>query len=157
MQTGIWLGGSVFLIAANTLQGVSKITEPYLLFQAAALSITLLLSFINFALVIRYSSHTGLLIGSMLPPAQAAEVVVPPNVSIDAETGRRFALHAMTRMSSHFFLGFRMAYLSVPFALMVLGPTALLVSTLLIVLMFVYMDNPGSNSDAAAVAPDPDV
>lgn len=157
MQTGIWLGGSVFMAAATTLQGVPKITDPYLLFQAAALSITLLLSFINFALVIRYSSHTGLLIGSMLPPLQAAEVVVPSNVSIDVETGRRFALHAMTRMSSHFFLGFRMAYLSVPFALMVLGPTALLVSTLVIVIMFLYMDNPGSNSDTGAIAQDPDV
>jgi hypothetical protein len=142
MQAGVWLGGSVFVGAYTVLQTFPSLTDPFIAIRCGALGTTLLFCFLNFALVIRFASHSSLLIGSIMPAntAVVGDVQVP---DFDDVTKRALAIRFMHRMSLHWYLGFRAAYVSIPIALMILGPTMLIVSSVLILLVFQYMDTPG--------------
>lgn len=127
---------------------------------AAIVSVVLLFSSLNFALTIRFASHAGLLIASLLPPAPAAASATDtaasrePLLDAPATAAHTTAaathialLHArvssfMSRMLLHWFLGFRSLFVSVPFALLIVSPALMLAATALLLAVFVYMDNP---------------
>lgn len=113
----------------------------------------LLLSFLNFALVIRAASHLAYMIGAapVVPQAgdgaPAAAALAMEEGAVEAPAIRAFAarfdvlcVSLMRAVSLHFSLGFRCIYASVPFTYAASGPTALCVSGGLMLAFSFYSD-----------------
>jgi hypothetical protein len=130
--------------------------------RTLVLSVFLLSSFLNFALVIRAASHLAYIMGSASalpppPPPRAPSSVVSSSLeegrsgvlSAEASTSRAvhlsrtaasFSASLMRALTLHFSLGFRCLYASVPFAYAAAGPIPLVVSASLMFLFLFYAD-----------------
>lgn len=128
----IFVGGSAFTIAYDYLNnfdsydinGVSGV-------RAIILATLLFCSFLNWASVIRCVSHLGYLMGTSA------------NDEDDERVGETYVERMgslANNMTYHFTLGFRFIFVSIPFALFAAGVTALLVSTVLLLVFLFDLD-----------------
>lgn len=90
------------------------------------LGVDFLFAFFNFTLAVRYFNHTGFMIN--LP------------VEADSEIGSKDVTAILERGGTHYTLGMRGYYLSIPLTLWLFGPTWLLAGTLVLVFVLHRLD-----------------
>lgn len=157
----IFIGGIAFQAFESAATAAAGAPTPTAAARSLILASFLCLSFLNFALVIRASSHLAYMIGAA-PPAAAAAAAADGGAA-DVEEGGGVApvaqtaafaarfdvlcLSLMNALSLHFSLGFRCLYASVPFTYASSGPTALCVSGACMLAFLIYSDF-GTHADA---------
>ena len=141
----VFLGGSAFTAAYNTLNNLNKTRDINGQCRGIILSILLICSFLAFASVIRAASHLGYQIGTMYNQTLHT-IPSPDNIAykelddienkkkkIGDDTSELDIVKESNRMISvmivSFNLGFRFLYVSIAFIFYSAGPIALLIAT----------------------------
>lgn len=129
----IGLGAMNLALSTATMTQVSNLLNLFGSHHATlwvtklmVLSITLFFAFFNFSLAVRYYNHVGFMI----------------NVPVDEghPSDRQTVVTILNRGAMHYHLGMRAYYISIPLALWLLGPTWLLLGSLVLTMVLIHLD-----------------
>jgi hypothetical protein len=128
----IFIGGNSFTIAYNYLNAFPGTqVDSVMGVRNIIISTFLFCSFLNFASVIRSSSHLGYLLGS------SSDDITDELVG---ETYQEQMGNLANNIVFHFNIGFRFIFMSIPFALLSAGVTTLLISSVIMIVFLFELD-----------------
>jgi uncharacterized membrane protein len=105
--------------------------------RSLIVAVLLFCSFLNWAMVLRYASELAYLIDSS---SEASRVALLAELEESEASTRNYKIsHMAKRMVFHFSFGLRFMYISIPFAFLTVGPIALIIATVVILLF--HIDN----------------